>query len=93
MKLNINDEYTLLEGKIDEIVTGGSYGLLCKKGRVPELNLDTAGRTRIVFGRLTSENTFTYDIADVMGYTYRAYVIYTDHIGNQVVEYSEPIFA
>ena len=93
VKLNINDEYTLLEGKIDEIVTGGSYGLICKKGRVPELNLDTVGRTRIVFGRLTSENTFTYDIADVMGYTYRAYVIYTDHSGNQVVEYSEPIFA
>ena len=93
IELVINDDYTMLEGKIPEILVNASYGLIYKKGRMPALDLDTVGRTRIAFTKLTSEQTFLYDISDMMGYTYRMYVIYTDSNGKQVIKYSDPIFA
>ena len=93
IELLINDDYTMLEGKIPETLVNASYGLVYKKGRVPTLDLDTAGRTRIAFTKLTSEQTFLYDISGMMGYTYRMYVIYTDSNGKQVIKYSDPIFA
>ena len=93
VKLNIDDAYTTLEGKIcaplsDDI----SYGLIYKEGRVKNLDLNTAGRTQIVFTELTADDTFSYDMSDMMGYTYRAYVIYTDNNGKSKVEYSDPVF-
>ena len=93
IELLINDDYTMLEGKIPETLVNASYGLVYKKGRVPTLDLDTAGRTRIAFTKLTSEQTFLYDISGMMGYTYRMYVIYTDSNGKHVIKYSDPIFA
>ena len=93
LELTINDDYTILEGKISETLSDISYGLIYKKGRVKNLNLYTDGRTRIAFTELTSDYNFRYDISDMMGYTYRAYVIYTDSNGKQMIEYSDPIVA
>ena len=92
-ELTINDAYTMLEGKVADSLSDVSYGLIYKKGRVTALNLDTAGRTRIAFTKLTSNQTFLYDITNVMGYTYRMYVVYTDSNGKQIIKYSDPIFA
>lgn len=93
VKLNIDDAYTTLEGKICTPLSGDiSYGLIYKEGRVKNLDLNTAGRTQIVFTELTADDTFSYDMLDMMGYTYRAYVIYIDSNGKSKVEYSDPVF-
>ena len=46
----------------------------------------------MAFTKLAEDHTFTYDMSELMGYTYRAYVIYTDESGQEKVEYSDPVF-
>ena len=60
-------------------------------GKEPEVTLDTPGRIRVAFTELDEENSFTYDISELKGYTYKAYVIYTDEDGNKKIKYSEPV--
>ena len=60
-------------------------------GKEPEVTLDTPGRIRVAFTELDEENSFTYDIAELKGYTYKAYVIYTDEDGKEKVEYVDSI--
>ena len=70
-------------------VTG--YGFVYVYGKDSEVTLDTPGRIRVVFTELNEENSFTYDMSGLTGYTYRAYVSYTDENGKEKVEYSNSV--
>ena len=70
-------------------VTG--YGIVYGKEKEVEVTLDTSGRTRVAFTELTGKNTFVYDMSELTGYTYRAYVSYTDENGKEKVEYSNSV--
>ena len=54
--------------------------------------MDTPGRIRVVFTELNEESSFTYAMPGLTGYTYRAYVIYTDENGDEKIKYSERIY-
>lgn len=71
-----------------DYVTG--YGFVYRKD--PEVTLDTPGRIRVAFTELDEENSFTYDISGLIGYTYRAYVIYRDENGKEKIVYSEIVY-
>ena len=60
-------------------------------GNTYNITLDTPGRTRIVFEDSTSNNTFSFDAGDLTGNTFRAYIIYEDASGTEIVEYSNSI--
>ena len=90
--LEMSDDFSYVQGSIDGFDGNCSYGLLYKRGRVSDLTLETSGRIRVAFTKLAEDHTFIYDMSELMGYTYRAYVIYTDESGQERVEYSDPVF-
>ena len=90
IQLEMSDDFSYVKGTVSGFGDGCSYGLLYKRGRVLDLTLDTAGRTRVAFTELT-DHTFVYDMSELIGYTYRAYVIYTDVNGERIVKYSKPV--
>ena len=89
--LEMSNDFSYVQGTIDGFDGNCSYGLLYKRGRVSDLTLETSGRIRVAFTKLAEDHTFIYDMSELMGYTYRAYVIYTDENGDKKVEYSEPV--
>lgn len=60
-------------------------------GNTYNITLDTPGRTRIVFEDSTSNNIFSFDADNLTGNTFRAYIIYEDASGTEIVEYSNSI--
>ena len=90
--LTMKDDFSSVQANISGFEGDCSYGLLYKRGKVSNLTLDTPARIRVAFEELTADGTFTYDMSGLMGYTYRAYVKYTDENGEDVVMYSETVF-
>ena len=90
--LEMDDDFSYVQGTVSGFGDECSYGVIYKRGRVSNLTLDTPGRIQVAFMKLTKENTFTYDMSGLMGYTYRAYVIYKNENGEEQVDYSEPVF-
>lgn len=87
--LSLSQNGSKLTATLSNTDSATGYGIVY--GKEAKVTLDTPGRTRVAFTKLTGENTFVYDISGLSGYTYRAYVSYTDENGKEKIEYSDPV--
>lgn len=88
--ITLNEKNHILTAAINSANSIIEFGIICSSGQ-NEVDLNTSGRTRIVFDTLSNEKTFSLNIAGCEQKAYRAYFIIRTSSGEEIVKYSNTI--
>ena len=87
--LSVSQNAGILTAAVSNMEYVKEYGFVYAKGS--NVTLETPGRTRVAYSNLNSNGSYSFDATELTGCTIRAYVIYTDKIGNKQIVYSKPV--
>lgn len=85
--ITLSEENNVLTAAINSSNNVAEYGIICADEEC-DVTLNTAGRTRIVFGAFSDEKQFSLNIAESEKKAYRAYFVISTSSGENIIRYS-----
>ena len=88
--VSLKDEAGILTAELAKTDKITAQGIVY--GRERTVTLDTPGRTRIAYSEIDAVNrSYSFNAAELSGYTIRAYAVYMDESGDEKVAYSDAV--